>query len=405
MVSRGLIGAAIAVYLIVLGCVMMPSDAPAKKMSAAGSGGGGGAGSPTTPEYPDESADDHNPAPVIDPKLAGALPYKGAAMQIQRIDWIDKYKQGMDEIAALGLDTVSLVIDTRMENGNSSQIWLDMRMTPTPEKLAELIQHAKSKGLRVILMPVVLMDKPKGTEWRGTIKPEYWPDWFDNYRSMLLHFAWIAQQNKVDVLSVGSELVSAEKERGEWNKTIAAVRGVFKGQLTYSANWDHYTSIPFWNQLDFIGMNSYWALDEVPPGSHDHKQRKVTVEQVVENWKYIQKDLLAFQKKIGKPILFLEIGWCSLANAADEPWDYTKTDEDQDLDLQKRLYEGFFRAWYRKPGLGGFMVWEWTPGDGGAATREQYANDDDYQKIIKGYTPENKPAQEVIREWVAKPWR
>ena len=42
------------------------------------------------------------------------------------------------------------------------------------EKLAELIQHAKSKKLRVILMPIVLLDKPEGNEWRGTIKP---PDW------------------------------------------------------------------------------------------------------------------------------------------------------------------------------------------------------------------------------------
>ena len=380
MFSRGMIGAAVAVYLIVLGCVMMPSDAPAKKMSVAS-------------ETVDPSPAANSGAVLTpDPKFAGALPFKGAAMQIQRVDWIDKYKQSIDEIAALGLDTVSLVIDTRQENGSSSRIYLDMRMTPTPEKLADIIQHAKAKGLRVILMPVVLLDNPRGNEWRGTIKPDYWPDWFESYRSMLLHFAWIAQQNHVDVLSVGSELVSAEKERAEWSKTIGAVREVFKGQLTYSANWDHYTSIPFWNQLDLIGMNSYWALDEIPPGSHEHKKRKVTVEQVEENWKYIQKDLLAFQQKMNKPILFLEIGWCSLGNAADEPWDYTRTEEnDVDLELQKRLYEGFFRSWYRKSGLGGFMVWEWTPGEGGPED--------------KGYTPENKPAQEVLREWIAKPWK
>ena len=378
MLSRGMIGAAVAVYLIVLGCVMMPSDAPAKKMSVA---------SDTLDPPP---AANSGAVLTPDPKFAGALPFKGAAMQIQRVDWIDKYKQSIDEIAALGLDTVSLVIDTRQENGSSSRIYLDMRMTPTPEKLADIIQHAKAKGLRVILMPVVLLDNPRGNEWRGTIKPDYWPDWFESYRSMLLHFAWIAQQNHVDVLSVGSELVSAEKERAEWSKTIGAVREVFKGQLTYSANWDHYTSIPFWNQLDLIGMNSYWALDEIPPGSHEHKKRKVTVEQVEENWKYIQKDLLAFQQKMNKPILFLEIGWCSLGNAADEPWDYTRTEEnDVDLELQKRLYEGFFRSWYRKSGLGGFMVWEWTPGEGGPED--------------KGYTPENKPAQEVLREWIAKP--
>ena len=372
MLARGLIAAAIVAYLIVLGCVLLPDATAAKKSAGAGANGNGGA--------------------AVGTRFLDGLPYRGAGMQIQRVDWIDKYKQSIDEIAALGFDTVSLVIDTRMENGQTSLVWLDMRKTPTPEKLAELIQHAKSKKLRVILMPIVLLDKPEGTEWRGTIKPPVWEDWFDSYREMLLHFAWIAEQNKVDVLSVGSELVSAEKERGEWKKTINAVREVFNGQLTYSANWDHYKSIPFWNELDLIGMNSYWSLDEDPPGSRNHMKEKVTVEKVVENWQYIQEDLLAFQKQMGKPILFLEVGWCSLGNAAHEPWDYTRTDDfEQDKELQRKLYEGFFKAWHDKPGLGGFICWEWTPGD--------VAEDD------KGYTPEDKPAQDVLKEWLAKPWK
>ena len=107
-----------------------------------------------------------------------------------------------------------------------------------------------------------------------------------------------------------------------------------------------------------------------------------------------------------KPILFLEIGWCSLENAADEPWDYTRTEKNADNDLQRKLFEGFFRAWYREPGLGGFVVWEWPPGDGGKATLESVGKDEEaYKQAIKGYTPENKPAQEVIREWLAKPWK
>ena len=373
MFARGLIGAALLVYAIVLGCVLIPTDATASKKSSAAGGDG-------------------LPHAKVGTRFLDGLPYRGAGMQIQRVDWIDKYKKSIDEIAALGFDTVSLVIDTRMENGSTSLVWLDMRKTPTPEKLAELIQHAKSKNLRVILMPIVLLDKPEGNEWRGTIKPPYWPDWFDSYREMLIHFAWIAEQNKVDVLSVGSELVSAEKERDEWKKTINAVREVFNGQLTYSANWDHYKSIPFWKDLDLIGMNSYWSLDEDPPGSKKHLKDKVTVEKIVENWRYIQEDLLAFQKKMDKPILFLEVGWCSLANAAHEPWDYTRVDDfEQDKELQRKLYEGFFRAWYDKPGLGGFMCWEWTPGD--------VADDD------KGYTPEDKPAQDVLKQWLAKPWK
>jgi hypothetical protein len=224
---------------------------------------------------------------------------------------------------------------------------------------------------------------------------------------MITTFAWIAQQNKVDVLSVGSELVTAESHISQWTRTINAVRKIYHGRLTYSSNWDHYTSVPFWDQLDLIGLNSYWSLDEVPPGSHEHQKSKVTLDEIKANWKFIQQDLLDFQKEEGKPILFLEIGWCSLANAADEPWDYTKTDLAQDDDLQKRLFEGFFESWYDNPALGGFMVWEWYPGAGGHATADengQTLSQDDLDKQLKGYTPKNKPAEEVIKQWLAKPW-
>src|SRR5690606_7160304 len=113
-----------------------------------------------------------------------------------------------------------------------------------------------------------------------------------------------------------------------------------------------------------------------------------TLPEIQTRWQEIQKDLLAFQEKTSKPLLFLEVGWCSLANAAHEPWDYTKVDVKIDLDLQKRLYEGFFTSWWGTPQLGGFMIWEWTPDDGGPTHR--------------GYTPKGKPAEQVLRDWFAK---
>ena len=329
-------------------------------------------------------------APVAQPprpRLDG-LPFRGVGMQIQRVDWIDQYKQNIDEITELGADTVLLVVDARQENAGSSRIYLDMRMTPTAEQLGALIQHAKSKNLRVVLMPIVLLDNPrKDTEWRGTIQPEAapayrnaWDEWFDSYRAMMSHFAWVAQANGVDVLVVGSELVSTESNLDQWTKTIREIRNTFRGLLTYSANWDHYVSIPFWDQLDLIAMNSYYKLGEGP---------QVTVEQIQKRWAEIQKDQIAFVKKMNKPLLFTEVGWCNLANAAHEPWDYTRTEVPIDLDLQKRLYEGFFRSWHGHPNLGGFMIWEWTCGDGGPKNR--------------GYTPEGKPAEAVLRQWLAKP--
>src|SRR4051812_45962045 len=60
------------------------------------------------------------PSPTIQSR--DGLPICAVGMQIQRTDWIDKYKQSIDEIAALGADAVKFVIDTRMETVKSTRI-------------------------------------------------------------------------------------------------------------------------------------------------------------------------------------------------------------------------------------------------------------------------------------------
>lgn len=371
MFGRVVVIVALVAYLFVLGCVLSPHAAPAENRNANASLSNL---APSSSSSSSLSSSSEHGSPT------SGLPLRSIGMQVQRVDWIDRYKQSIDEIAAVGADTVLLVVDSRQENGTSSRIYLDMRMTPTPAQLADLIQHAKSRGLRVVLMPIVLLDAPRGNEWRGTLKPENWDEWFDSYRAMIKHFAWIAEGNGVDLLVVGSELVSSESNIEQWTQTIGEVRDIYKGKITYSSNWDHYTSVPFWDQLDLVGMNSYWKLG---------KDRTASVEEIEQHWRNIQGDLIPFLKKVRKPLMFLEVGWCSLANAAHEPWDYTKVEEPVDLDLQKRLYEGFFNTWYGNPHLGGFNIWEWTPGDGGSDDR--------------GYTPENKPAEQVLRHWLSQP--
>jgi hypothetical protein len=354
--GRWIVFGALVCYGLVVGCVML-------------SGNPGGTGGAYQSGHPHSTV-----------ALAG-LPYRGVAMQVSGYEKLENYEQAVDEIADLGADTVLLVVDTRQENGTSSHIYLDMRITPSTEKLSALIDHAKEKKLRVVLMPIVLLDNPRGNEWRGTLKPDSWDDWFDSYREMMTHFAWIAKEHGVDVLVVGSELVSSETKVDQWTKTISKIRDIFKGNLTYSANWDHYPALPFWDQLDLIGMNSYYKLGD---------DGKVTTAEIEKRWREIQKNIDRFSDEKGKPVLFLEVGWCSLENAANEPWDYTREDLAIDNDLQKRLYEAYFNVWYRDPHLGGCMMWEWPPG----APNE------------KGYTPKGKPAEAALRDWFAKPtWK
>jgi hypothetical protein len=32
------------------------------------------------------------------------------------------------------------------------------------------------------------------------------------------------------------------------------------GKLTYAANWDDFDKVPFWNELDYIGIDAYFPL-------------------------------------------------------------------------------------------------------------------------------------------------
>jgi hypothetical protein len=313
-------------------------------------------------------------------KLDGLRPYCGMAIQLQRVDWTDQYEHLIDQVADDGADTVSLVVDARQENFQSNFMYVDVRKAMTDAQLAQIIGHAKAKHMRVILMPIVLIDDPADdAHWRGTLQPKDWDVWFDNYRDLLCHYATLAQGTGVDLLVVGSELNSSEEHVDEWVKTIQAVRDIYKGQLTYSSNWDHYTKVKFWKYLDLVGMNSYWTLGE------DHT---VSVAEINKNWEKIQHDMFKFLGEVHKPVILLEAGWCSLANAAKDPWDYTQTQLDADNDLQKRLYEGFFESWWGKPQLAGFALWGLDPGG---------------DPTGRGYTPQGKPAEDVARHWLAQP--
>ena len=74
----------------------------------------------------------------------------------------------------------------------------------------------------------------------------------------------------------------------------------------------------YWDQLDLIGMNSYWSFGEKSNNPNP------TVDHIVDRWHEIQGDLFKFQDELIKPMIFLEIGWFSQANVAYEPWDYTQ---------------------------------------------------------------------------------
>jgi len=305
--------------------------------------------------------------------------YHGMAWQIHKsADCVRRARKQLTEIAELGADTVLISNAGYQEHAGSESFQIDPAVTPSEEQWLDIFDTAHKIGLRVILMPIILLSDPQGTEWRGVINPPSWDDWFDQYREFLMHFARIAQAGHVEVMAVGSELISTEKYTDRWRQLIRDVRKVYLGKLSYSANWDHYKIVQFWDELDIVGMTSYYKLSEEPNPSF---------ESLVETWKPIKRGILRWQKKVGKPLLFVEVGWCSQEGTSIEPWNYYHNEKVSEAGFaeQRNCYRAFIETWSNTAEVGGIIWWEWTEDNGGL---------EDYN-----YTPRGKPAENVLRDW------
>lgn len=309
--------------------------------------------------------------------------YHGLAIQIDTSNKpVEMFGPLIREVAALGADTVLIGADFYQKNASSGRVYINPEKTPTIPQWSKLLAIARQEcGLKVVLAPKILLADPIGSEWRGVIQPPSWNKWFRQYRRIINHFADIAQSGGVEVLMIGSEMVSAEKHTEEWLEVVRQVRQRYRGKLTYSANWDHYQPVKFWHALDLIGMTSYYKLSDTlcPP-----------VDSLVEAWQPIKQNILDWQKDIGKPILFTEVGWCSQEGASIEPWNYYhKQEATRKGHLEQRnCYEAFMRVWSDVPQVGGVIWWEWTTYGGG--------------KDCYNYTPKDKPAEKLLRDWFAR---
>jgi len=158
------------------------------------------------------------------------------------------------------------------------------------------------------------------------------------------------------------------------------VRARFGGPLVYSANWDDYQSVPFWEALDYVGIDAYFNLtDQAQPSP-----------QVLRTaWRRWVSALERFVKQVKKPVLFTEIGLRSILGANRHPWDWN-SNAPIDLREQANYYQAALETFWHKPWFYGFYWWAWLP------YPEQGGRDDD------SYSPHGKPAEAVLRDWYAK---
>tara|TARA_R110000868_G_scaffold285840_1_gene546310 strand:- start:546 stop:1592 length:1047 start_codon:yes stop_codon:yes gene_type:complete len=233
-------------------------------------------------------------------------------------------------------------------------------------------------GVRVMMKPQIWIWK--GT-FTGTLKMNSEEDWKtleNSYTKFIMTYAQLAEETQTEFFCIGTELEKFIANRPEyWHDLVKNIRTIYKGKLTYAANWDEYDKTPFWKDLDYIGVDAYFPLSE---------EKTPTVEQLVEGWVPYKEKLKLLSENLDRPIVFTEYGYRSNDYAAKRPWLVDRSKDDVNLQAQANATKAIFESFWGEDWFQGGFVWKWfidhKSAGGGGDNR---------------FTPQNKPAEEIIR--------
>jgi hypothetical protein len=303
----------------------------------------------------------------------------------------DTFKQSLQNMRATGANTVSLVVPYYQSNTGSTDIAPGSN-TPTDASLALAIDYAHTLGLSVTLK---FHDESYDGSWRAYINPNDRTTWFQNYGNTLAHVAGIAAAHHAEMVVIGTEMVSMTASNlnstntQNWVNMITRIRAVYGGKLTYSANSDSNADsaflnekkyIGFWPNLDYVGLSAYYNLN-----SGDN-----SVNSLMSQWDYWNtNDIRPFSQTVNKPILFIEIGYRSLTNAHQDPWNWQRGGS-EDQTEQANDYQALLQYWNNYSYIGGAYWWDWStnPNAGWGGT---------------DYTPQHKQAEQIAKNWFTNP--
>lgn len=250
-----------------------------------------------------------------------------------------------------------------------------------PEGCRRTVELARANGLQVMLKPQVYVPR----SWTGALDfptEADWQQWEAQYEDYLLPLAETAQEMQVELLCIGTEFkISVQKREAFWRSLVRKVRERYDGPLVYAANWDEYPLVPFWDELDYIGVNAYFPLlpDATP-----------AVDALKTAWEPHRAALQTFSEKWERPVLFTEYGYLSVDSCAYRTWELE--DRIRSLPVNEQAQANALQAcletfWLQPFWAGGFL-WKWFPFMEG---HEGYP--------AKDYTPQGKLAEEVLKNW------
>jgi len=271
-----------------------------------------------------------------------------------------------------------LVFDhSKALRGSNKVLWGE-----TKQSIEKQIVEAKKKGFNVMIKPQIWIEKNMYVGDFSLNSEKEWQQWEAVYRSFLFSYLELAVKYDVEMFCIGTELRKVVKKRPAfWVELIKDIKGDFKGELTYAANWDDYWEVGFWKELDYIGVDAYFPLSSKKTPTTEMLFKRLSIP--FENLKKISK---SYEMKV----LFTEYGYCSRNNVTINPWD-NKYSKNVNLEGQKNAFEAMLMRFQGQDWFKGGFIWEWEVGKAIKTAKTDY-----------GYSVQGKPSLKVIKKYFYK---
>lgn len=236
----------------------------------------------------------------------------------------------------------------------------------------------RGKGIKIMLKPQIWVWRG---EYTGFIKMDTESNWKlleISYSKFILEYASLAEEINAEMFCIGTELEQFITNRPNyWKNLIIEIKKVYKGKLTYAANWDEFKRTPFWSDMDFIGVDAYFPISE---------SKTPTVSECLIGWETHKKTVRDLSEKYNKPVLFTEFGYRSVDYTGKEPWKSDRSMTTVNLEAQSNTTQALFETFWKEDWFVGGFVWKWFHDHkkSGGETNSRF-------------TPQNKPVEAIIK--------
>lgn len=249
----------------------------------------------------------------------------------------------------------------------------------TEEGAKQYIKMLQKNKIKIMLKPQIWVWKG---EFTGDIEMKTEDDWKNfetSYSNYILDYARLAEEMQVEIVCIGTELNKFVSERPDyWVQLIKKLKSVYKGKLTYAENWDSYANVPFWNELDYIGIDAYFPLSD---------EKYPTKEALSNGWIAHKAKMKSVSISHRKQVVFTEYGYRSADYAAKEPWDSSRKINTVNLEAQSIALEVMFEEFWQEDWFAGGFLWKWFHNHDKAGGTNN-----------NRFTPQNKPAESIVQD-------